>query len=209
MTEVPKTMKTAKISIFVCFVRSLQDLPCLNLVAASPPASTSALELSGLGRVASVRLGAAVGHTRSPAEVLVHLPSLEHTADQNAVAAGGRTKSKLIEGDDLTASSHNASPSSINATQAADCHLQAAVVKKTDVVGDGAHNCCYLSILALHELGELGNRDGRAVGPTHKKPLENNLVELRLCAAGEETVQLCAIQTVRNPSCDVSQPFPR
>ena len=44
--------------------------------------------------------------------------------------------------------------------------------------------------LALHELGELGERERRAVRLGHEQALEHRLVEVALGAAHQEAVQL-------------------
>jgi len=158
----------------------------------SLPAATSALDLPvlAIGIATGVRLGAAVGNTGGPSEVLVDLPGLQGSAEENAVGPRGRAERKLVKGDDLPTRSDDAGPGRLNAAHAAHSHLKALVVKKAHVVGDGAHDDSDLPILALHLLGELGDGDGGAVGPRHKEPLEHNLVELGIGTAGKEAIEL-------------------
>lgn len=160
----------------------------LNLVTAAASAATGALELAALGRVAGVGLGGAVGHTRSAAEVLVHLTGLESAAQEHAVGSGGGAERELIKGDDLATSSNDASAGSVSSAEGADGELQLAAVEEAHIVGDGSHNNGGLARLAIHLLGKLSNRNGRPVGAAHEKALENDRIEFTLCAASQESI---------------------
>jgi hypothetical protein len=168
----------------------------LHPVAAAASASTSALELAALGGVAGVGLGGAVGNTRGASEVLVHLASLERSADEHAVAASRGAKSELVEGDDLTAGGNDARAGSVGGTEAAHSELELAAVQKANVVGDGAHDNCNLASLAVHQLGKLSDGNWGPVGAAHEKTLENNSIEFTFRPTSQETVQLCTIFSV-------------
>lgn len=109
-------------------------------------------------------------------------------AEEHGVSAGGCAECQLIEGDNLTASLQDASASGFSHTQRADAEL--GDLKQADIVSDAAHQYCGLILLALHEVYQLGEGERRAVNLRHKQSLQNNLVEVAVCAAHKEAVKL-------------------
>eukprot|EP00960_Hanusia_phi_P077195 768662-Hanusia_phi.AAC.2 len=162
----------------------------LHLKSAAASASTCALKLAALLGVTRVGLGRAVGDTRSLAKVLVDLTGLEGSAEEDAVGAGGGAEGQLVEGDDLSSSSGDASTGPVCDAEAADGELEVVVLEEADVVGDGSDHHSHLALLALHELGEPGDGEGRTVGAAHEEALQDDSVELGVGPASEKPVEL-------------------
>lgn len=74
----------------------------------------------------------------SEAEVADGLTGVLGTTEDQSVASGGGTESKLVEGDGLTTGSDNASAGSGGEAQSSNGVL--GELEKTLVVGDGADN---------------------------------------------------------------------
>lgn len=88
------------------------------------------------------------------------------SSQQNGVLSCWSHDGKLIESDDFTASLQNAGTCGFSEAQSADTEL--GDVEKTDIICDGADNDGNFVLLALHELGEFGEGERRAVHLGHK-----------------------------------------
>jgi len=155
----------------------------LSLEAAGGTTTTSLLELATLAL--DIGLGVLAGtHT----EMLDGLTGVLLTAEQDSVGTGGGTESKLIKGDDLTAGLQDAGLGGLGDAQASKGEL--GDLEETVVIGNGTNDDSGLSILTGHVAGNTGNRHRGAVDARHKKTLQDDLVEGRVRAAGEEAVEL-------------------
>jgi len=158
----------------------------LNLEATTLSASTSLLELASLG--AYEGLGVASGRSGNT-KVFHSLASVPGATEENAVGSLGLNQSELIKGEALTASSYNASASSLGEAECADAHL--GEFMDTYVIGDGSYENSDLAFATgFHELSKAADGQRGPVGLAHKQTLENNLVKLSAGTASEEGVQL-------------------
>jgi len=105
-------------------------------------------------------------------------------------------KSKLIKGDALAFGLLDGGAGAGSEAQSADGTAEILLIEGASTVGanivsDGANNDANV-VLALggKQLGQAGSGHDRAVGAGHEKALQNNLVELRICAAHEKAVKL-------------------
>ncbi len=155
----------------------------LSLEAAGGTTTTGLLELATLAL--DIGLGVLAG---THAEMLDGLTGVLLAAEQDGVGTGGGTKSKLVKGDDLTAGLQDAGLGGLGDAQAGDRQL--GDLEETVVVSDGSDNDSGLAILAGHVAGNTGDRHGGTVDARHKKTLQDDLVEGRVRAASEESVQL-------------------
>ena len=71
-------------------------------------------------------------------------------------------------------------------------YLDFGAVEDAVVVGDGADDNDDFALPAglFHLPGDLGDGDGRPVDLGHEEAAEDDAVELGICTAGQETVQL-------------------
>ena len=120
--------------------------------------------------------------------MLNRLTGVLRAAKEHSVGASGCAECELIESDDFTASLEDASASGLCYAESADAELRD--LEKADIVSDAANEDCGLTLLALHEVYQLGERKRRAVHLRHKKSLEDNLVEIAVSAANQEAVKL-------------------
>ena len=155
----------------------------LSLEAAGGTTTTSLLELATLAL--DIGLGVLAGtHT----EMLDGLTGVLLTAEQDSVGTGGGTEGELIKSDDLTASLQDAGLGGLGDAQAGKGEL--GDLEETVVIGDGANDNSGLAILTGHVTGNTGDRHRGAVDAGHKETLQDDLVEGRVRAAGEESVEL-------------------
>merc|ERR1711898_35354 len=68
--------------------------------------------------------------------------------------------------------------------------LESGVIEEPNIVGDSTDDDSDLAVLALHEVLELANRDRGLVRAALTQPLEDGRIELGVCAAGQELVEL-------------------
>jgi hypothetical protein len=116
------------------------------------------------------------------AEVLDGLTGVLGTTEDQGVASGGSTESKLIQGDGLTTSGEEASTSGGGESQGSDGHLGA--LEQAVVIGDGADDDDSSLLALLVNVGNnSGQRDGRSVDLGRKQTSENDLVERRVGSA--------------------------
>jgi hypothetical protein len=157
----------------------------LDLEATRSTLTTSLFELATLG--ADVRLLVLMGtHT----EVLDGFTVVLGTTDKDGVGTSGGTESQLIEGDDFTTSLQDASLGSLGHMESGQRQL--GQVQKTGVIGDGTDHDEGLvgNILLGSVLGQARHSDRRTVNAGHKETLQDNLVEVSIGTASEETIQL-------------------
>ena len=110
------------------------------------------------------------------AEVLDSLTGVLGATEDQGVASGGSTESKLVQSDGLTASSDNAGTGGGGESQSSDGHLGA--LEQTVVIGDGTDNDDGSLLTLLVDVGDnSGQGDGRSVDLGRKQTSENNLVE--------------------------------
>lgn len=92
-------------------------------------------------------------HTQTPTRTTAkNLGDMEKlTLKKNSVSAGGRTESKLVEGENLAAGLHNAGTGTLSHTKSANGKL--GNLQKTDIVSDGANDNGHLLtalVVGLH-----------------------------------------------------------
>ena len=121
--------------------------------------------------------------------------SLLGSSEEEGVGSGRRLHDELIESHASTTSSDDSGTGGLGEAQRAHGELRHLV--HTLVIGDLADDNGNLAVLVRHVLDEPRDRDGRLVAAGHVQALADDLVELRVRAAGEELVQL-AEQTRHN-----------
>jgi hypothetical protein len=110
------------------------------------------------------------------AEVPDGLTGVLGATEDQGVATGGGTESKLIQGDGLTTGSSNAGAGGGGESQGSDGHL--GELEESVVIGDGADDDDGSLLTLLVDVGDnSGQGDGRAVDLGRKETSENNLVE--------------------------------
>lgn len=121
---------------------------------------------------------------RTEAEVLDSLTGVLGTTEDQGVASGGGTESKLVQGDGLTTGSEDAGTGGSGESQSSDSHLGA--LEQTVVIGDGTDNNDGSLLSLLVDVGDnAGQGDGRSVDLGRKQTSENNLVERGIGSAYE------------------------
>ena len=153
----------------------------------APPARL--LELPPLAAHERLRRGA--GDAGRRAKVLAGLARRRLAAEQDAVAARRRRQGELVEGEDLAARGDDAGARALGHAQRG--HAQLRDGEESGVVRHGADDGGRLAVLALHELGELGQRERGAVGLRHVEAAEDDGIELGVSAAREELVELLRV----------------
>lgn len=155
----------------------------LDLETTGRTLATSTLELATLA--ADIGLLVLVGaHT----EVLDGLTGVLGTAEDDGVGTSRGTKSKLIEGEDFTASLQDASSSSLGETESSNGEL--GNFQKTRVIGNGTNNNNGLSLLLLGVTDDAGDGNGGTVDARHKQALKDDLVEVAVSTTSQEAVKL-------------------
>jgi hypothetical protein len=115
-------------------------------------------------------------------EVLDSLTGVLWTSEEEGVASGWGTESKLVKGENLTTGSENASASSGGEAKGSNAELWDG--QKTIVVGDGTNDDHGLVVGLLRDVGDnSGDGDRWAVDARHEQAAENDLVEGRVGAA--------------------------
>lgn len=123
------------------------------------------------------------------AEVLNSLTGVLGATEDQGVASGGSTESKLVQGNGLTASGDNAGAGSGGESQSSDSHL--GELEQAVIIGDGTDNDDGSLLALLVDVGDnSGQGDGRAVDLGRKQTSENDLVEGRVGSASQEAVEL-------------------
>eukprot|EP00968_Pinguiococcus_pyrenoidosus_P019011 scaffold1981_cov345-Pinguiococcus_pyrenoidosus.AAC.10 len=163
----------------------------LHLEPVAAATATSLLELSALG--AHIGLDAAVGvhrvDRRSVAEVPVRLSRVPRPAQQHRVAARGRPKRQLVEGDALSA---RLDDRGARGGREAQCthdergHLldhPRVSRHRADQHGD-------LVLLPGHVANQAAQAERRAVVLALVQALQHHLGEARVCPPAQEAVQL-------------------
>ena len=92
----------------------------------------------------------------------------------------------MIQGQDLTTSLQDTSLGGLGEVKSSNREL--GEVQETRVIGDGTDNDNGLTFLVV--LDNARDSDGRTVDTRHKETLQDNLVEVGISTASEETVQL-------------------
>lgn len=134
------------------------------------------------------------------AEVLDGLTAVLGSTEDQGVASGRSTESKLVQGDGLTTSSDNAGTGGGSEAEGGNGGLGEG--QETVVIGDGADD----DDGALLLLAKVGNNaregNGRAVDLGHEKSSENNLVESGIGSAwlSQKNVSR-SMQPARKLSC--------
>jgi hypothetical protein len=134
---------------------------------------------------------------RTETEVLVRLPGVLGSSEEESVGTSGGTESELIQGDGLTTSGLNAGAGSGGESESGDRNLGNR--EETVIVGDGTDNndgaVVVLGVL-LVDVGiggvarDLAQRHGRAVHLGHEQAAEDDLVEGRIGTTRQEAVEL-------------------
>lgn len=160
---------------------------CLHLESLGLTTTTRALEVSTLGT--DVRLSLAPGDTRCRTEVLLRLPSLRGSTQENGVGTGGCDRGELVESQTLSTSLRDPSPSSRTEAESTDAELRE--IQESDVVRDSSDDDRDLVLLPSHVAGNPRHGHHRSVLPRHLQTVQDDLVELRTRTTSQEFVQLC------------------
>ena len=113
------------------------------------------------------------------AEVLDGLTGVLGATEDQGVAAGGGTQSKLVQGDGLTAGGDDAGTGGGGESQGSDGDLGEG--QQTVVVGDGADNNDGALLTLLVDVGNnAAQGDGRTVDLGHEQAAQDDLVEGRI-----------------------------
>lgn len=113
---------------------------------------------------------------RTHAEVLDSLTGVLGSTQDQSVAAGRGTQSKLVQGDGLAASLDDASASGGGESQSSDSDLGEG--QEAVVIGDGADNDDGALLALLVDVADdAGQRNGGTVDLGHKETSEDDLVE--------------------------------
>jgi hypothetical protein len=111
----------------------------------------------------------------SEAKVLDGFSGVLWSSEEEGVASGWGTESQLVQSQNFTTSSKDASTGGSSETEGSNADLGNG--QETVVIGDSANNDDG-SLLLLSRLGsDSGDRDGRSVDTGHKESSQNDLVE--------------------------------
>jgi len=128
--------------------------------------------------------------------VAIGLTSLQRATQKNAFGSGGCLKGKLVKSDALPLglldALAGASSKAQSAYSAADILLLGgASTVGANIVSNSSNNYTdVVFVLASEQLSQAGSRHDRTVGTGHKETLQNNSVELGICAAHEKAIKL-------------------
>ena len=141
--------------------------------------------------------------------MLVGLAGRLLAAEEERVGAGGLAEGELVEGEALAAGLLDAGARGAGEAQGGDRQLGDLV--EADVVGDGADDDDRVvggdGLARLGDLaGDARDRDRRAVRLAHVQAAEDDLVEARVGAAGEEAVKLWGAQLVSEDRATLALP---
>jgi len=134
------------------------------------------------------RLG--VGLSRGLAKVTVGRTGSAASLHQDGVLSLGGLEGQLIEGENLSAGFEDAFAGARGDVHGAQRQLRNLV--ETKIVSDGANDDGGLAIAAwlLHHAGDASDGHGWSVHAAHIKTFQDDLVELGVGSAGQETVEL-------------------
>lgn len=161
----------------------------LLLVTAWCTTTASLLELASLW--ANVWFGVGVWHTGSSAEVTACFTGVALALDQDCVVSGRWQECQLIECQHFSASLGDSLTSAFSDTESANSQFWD--LKKTQVVGDASNNdddVAFLSLAGLDQATDALKRDDWSVDARHKQTLEDDFVELLMCTAVQEAIEL-------------------
>jgi len=160
----------------------------LDLEATALSATTSSLEFAALGADVGARAG--VRLSGSLAEVTVGRTGCTATLHQDGVLSLGRLESQLIESHDFTTRFQNTFAGASGDMHSAQGQLRDLV--QTEVIRNSADDNGSLSIASwlLHHARDARDGHGWPVHPAHIETLQNDLVKLGICSAGQESVEL-------------------
>lgn len=132
-----------------------------------------------------------VWDSRSATEVTAGLTGVAFSLEKQRVVTSWSQQGELIESDDFTASLCNTLAGTFSHTQGADAQLWNG--QETQIISHGSDNngkVVFLGLSLLHQASNSLQRDDWLVDLRHKQSLQNDFVELLVCTAVEETVQL-------------------
>jgi hypothetical protein len=122
-------------------------------------------------------------------EVLECLARVLGAAQEEGVRPSRLLKRKLIERERLAACRGDTGASGGGESQGR--HFSLGGIEKAVVVGHGANHDDRLLLVAILKVGRnAGERHGRAVDARHKEATKDDLVEVAVGAAGQETIEL-------------------
>lgn len=190
-------MNLSKLRLSICtlwIVRAIKQsevnilvLTALHLEGTRLPATAGVLLLTLRVRRQNARGLVAVG---AEAEVTDRLTVGTGATQQNGVLASRGSTSKLIEGDDFTTSLEDPSTGTLSEAKSGNSHL--GDLEKTVVISDSTNDNDGLGLgtLKLLSTSDTAQTNRWAVGLGEEQTLKHNLVETRVRAASQETVQL-------------------
>jgi len=165
-----------------------------SLVSSRGSLSSRSLELASLR--SDERLRVRVRDSGCQTKVLVRLPRLPTSLDENRVVSLRRSLGEFVERDALASCRED--PRSRSSRESKSAHRHLRDLELSDVVrncSDGDEDLLLVSG-STDLLLESPQSHGRPVDLRHEQPLEDDLVELRLCSPGEVSVHLDQQQEV-------------
>jgi hypothetical protein len=157
----------------------------LVLVSSRATSTTSTLKLTSLATNIWLSLGS---WNTSSSKVLHSLTAISWSTHEDSVGSSWCNQSKLIKGHDLSSSLEDSGTSSLGHTESANSELWH--LSDTDIISHSSYEHSNLVFLSGHELNQLGQGQWWVVDLGHKQTLQHNLVELALCTALQETIEL-------------------
>lgn len=157
----------------------------LILVTSRATSTTSTLKFASLAT--NKWLGIRVGNTSST-KVLVSFTAVFGSAEENSVFAGGCDEGELIKGKDLAACLEDTGTSGLGDAESDDSEL--GDFQESDIVGDRADKDSNFIFFTCHELDKFGEGERWAVHLGHEEASEDDFVEIRVCTAHQEAVEL-------------------
>lgn len=114
--------------------------------------------------------------------------SILWTTKQDSSLSQRRTKGQLIKSQDFAASLEDTCTSSFSDTKSAHSHFRDG--EQSIIIGNSTDQYGNLVLFAFQVLRETSNGERRTVDLAHKKTLENDLVESRVCSSSKESIEL-------------------
>lgn len=108
---------------------------------------------------------------------------------KKSIGSSWSSKSQLIQSKCLTTSSNDACASS--GSEAEGCNTELGNGQESVIIGHGANNDDSLIVGLIGDVrGNSGDRNWGSVDAGHEQAAKNDLIEGRVCSAGQEAVEL-------------------
>jgi len=125
---------------------------------------------------------------RTGTDVTEDLSRVLGTAKEDRLLAERSTECEGIESQGLTAGLKDPCLGGLSEAKSRDREL--GYLEEANVIRNGANDDDGLAFAVLSVADDARERDGRAVNARHEETLENHLVEVGVCTASKETIEL-------------------